>query len=123
MLRSRVVFPQPLGPRRKKISPASMVRFSAWSATISPKRLVRFSMRTEIMPAKVQGERQQSGEVLSLPTHGTRPGLLCSLCFGDLRLRLRLGGQQRSQLCHNFRLFGGEVLCLLGISLVIVEFE
>src|SRR4051794_2363966 len=59
MLRSRVVLPQPLGPSRKKIWPASIVRLSDASATASPKRLVRFSMRTEIMPAARGGYRRR----------------------------------------------------------------
>src|SRR5215207_2679121 len=53
MLRSRVVFPQPLGPRRKKICPGSIVTFTDCKATASPKRFVRFSMRTEIIQQPV----------------------------------------------------------------------
>ena len=49
MQRSSVVLPQPLGPRRKKISPGSIRRLIRFSATVSPKRFVRFSIDREIM--------------------------------------------------------------------------
>src|SRR5687768_15307528 len=52
MRRRRVDFPQPEGPRRKKSSPASMVRLVASRATVLPKRLDRFSRRTDVMAGR-----------------------------------------------------------------------
>src|SRR5688572_14705139 len=73
MQRRRVVFPQPLGPSRKKISPGSIRRLIRFKATVSPKRLTRFSIDREIMRS------QRTARTLKRPRQNARkpfPGTL-----------------------------------------------
>jgi hypothetical protein len=42
-VRTVVVFPAPLGPRKPKTSPGATVNDTSWNAVRSPKRLLRWS--------------------------------------------------------------------------------
>src|SRR4051794_8461148 len=70
MMRRRVLLPQPLGPRRKKSSPAASVRSILSSARVWLKRLVMEERRREVMGRAFYIENRESA------TFGPHPGLL-----------------------------------------------
>ena len=49
IIRRRVVLPHPDGPSRNESFPSGISRFTASTATVSPKRRVTFSMRIAVM--------------------------------------------------------------------------
>src|SRR5262249_11420366 len=63
-MRMSVVFPEPFGPSRPKISPSRIRRLSRFTASVTPKLLVRFSMTMASaipVPSSGQAEEDQQG--------------------------------------------------------------
>src|SRR4030095_13652568 len=103
MERRSVVLPQPLGPRRKKIAPASILRLIDDNAVVSPKRLVRFSMVSEIMRARGGAYQRGVGRRRNFSFHVRGPTSAKKFLAPRTLRRLNARGNDSSRLPYSGR--------------------
>src|SRR5262249_34778500 len=98
IIRSRVVFPQPLGPSKTRNSPSLVARSTPSTAVVSANRfwMLRVSTIAIALPLRPRGLKKRGRRRSTPPSrNGTRPGrldqlLLLPLGPNALALRLRL---------------------------------
>ena len=85
-MRSRVVLPQPDGPRSAKNSPSSIARLTLSTAIIAPKRLVTFSKRMMVLAGVTTGFYTPPVSTLAMSLPCRRRAIAVSATVSTMRI-------------------------------------